>query len=91
MKFLFSSLILSIYLLIPAQANANFDDGLVAADKGDFATALKEWKPLAEQGYANAQFNLGLMYQKGDGVLKDYKQAVAWFRKVRKVKGTLPF
>ena len=39
--------------------------GLKAAQSGDYATALKEWKPLAEQGYANAQHNLGYMYRSG--------------------------
>ena len=41
---------------------ADFDKGLAAAEAGDYATALAEWKPLAEQGYAAAQFNLGLLY-----------------------------
>ena len=34
---------------------------------GDYSTALKEWKPLAEQGYAQAQSNLGVMYEYGKG------------------------
>ena len=39
-----------------------FDAGLQAYDAGDFATALKEWTPLAEQGDADAQNKLGVMY-----------------------------
>ena len=35
--------------------------GEVAYRKGDNATALREWKPRAEQGYADAQTNLGTM------------------------------
>ena len=35
----------------------------------------------AEQGHARAQFNLGNMYRKGDGVPQDFKEAVKWFRK----------
>ena len=58
---------------------ADFDKGLDAAQSGDFATALREWKPLAEQGNASAQFNLGLMYRKGLGVPQDYKTAVKWY------------
>ena len=38
--------------------------GLEAAQSGDFATALKEWKPLAERGDADAQNNLGEIYRK---------------------------
>ncbi len=44
-------------------------------------TALREWRPLAEQGNANAQFFLGVMYDKGRGVTQDYAKAVKWFRK----------
>ena len=45
-----------------APAWADFDDGVAAYEAGDYATALKEWRPLAEQGDAEAQFNLGKMY-----------------------------
>ena len=44
--------------------NADFDDGLAAYKKRDYATALREWQPLAEQGYAKAQGGLGVMYRK---------------------------
>jgi len=63
-----------------AQAQ-DFQKGLAAAEAYDFATALQEWKPLAEQGFAPAQFNLGLMYETGRGVPQDYKEAVKWYRK----------
>ena len=59
---------------------ADFDKGLAAARAGDFATALAEWKPLAEQGDAVAQFYLGVMYANGEGVLEDDKEAVKWFK-----------
>ena len=59
----------------------DFNKGLKAAQSGDFATALKEWKPLAEQGDAVAQSNLGVMYEKGKGVTQDYAEAVKWYRK----------
>jgi TPR repeat protein len=58
----------------------DFNKGLKAAQSGDFATALREWKPLAEQGNADAQYNLGQMYRKGDGVPQNYKTAVKWYR-----------
>ena len=58
----------------------DYNKGLEAAQAGDFAAALKEWLPLAEQGDAAAQFNLGLMYDKGDGVLKDFSEALKWYR-----------
>ena len=43
----------------------DFQKGFEAVQGGDFATALKEWKPLAESGYSVAQHNLGLMYDHG--------------------------
>ncbi len=53
--------------------------GMEAYDNGDYATALKEWRTLAEQGDAIAQYNLGLMYANGRGVPRDYVQARMWF------------
>ena len=61
-------------------AAQDFGAGLAAAQAGDFATALENWRPLAEQGDANAQFNLGLMYATGRGVLQDDAEAVRWYR-----------
>ena len=54
--------------------------GGAAYDRGDYATALKEFRPLAEQGNADAQFNLGFMYENGLGVPQDYAEAVKWYR-----------
>ena len=62
-------------------ALADFDDGVAAYEQGDYATAFKEFKPLAEQGDAHAQFKLGVMYRKGYGVPQDYKEALMWYRK----------
>ncbi len=59
--------------------SADFQKGLTAYDSGDYATALREWTPLAEQGNAAAQFNLGLMYENGYAVPQDYKTAVKWY------------
>ena len=70
-----------VFLSAGQSAWSGFQEGLDAARRGDYATALKEWKPLAELGDVNAQFNLGVMYYNGQGVPKDYKIAVEWFRK----------
>ena len=58
----------------------DFQKGLAAAQAGDFATALKEWTPLAEAGDVDAQYNLGIMYDNGYGVPQDQKEAVKWYR-----------
>ena len=59
---------------------ADFDKGRAAAQAGDYATALREWRPLADQGNAAAQSNLGFMYRNGKGVPQDDKEAVKWYR-----------
>ena len=58
-----------------------FQQGLTAYEQSDYQTAFKLWLPLAEQGNADAQFNLGLMYYNGRGVKQDDFEAVKWFRK----------
>ena len=72
-------LILSLLLGSGVAVATDFDKGLKAAQSGDFKTALAEWMPLAEQGNANAQRNLGLMYDNGDGVQENDKTAVKWY------------
>ena len=71
-------LILCASLALPAQAG--FEEGLAAYERGDYATALKEWQPLAVAGNAVAQHKLGVMYAKGQGVPQDDKEAAKWFR-----------
>jgi TPR repeat protein len=63
--------VLSVFLVLAAgDARAGFDEGLAAYERGDYATALRELRPLAEQDAA-AQFLLGLMYDEGRGVPQD--------------------
>ena len=66
-------------IFYPGNSINAFDKGLAAVKSGDFETALREWTPLAEQGHIFAQFNVGLMYDKGDGVPQDYKTAAKWY------------
>ena len=82
MKHLTTIICLTLTLFLGSVENsksADFQKGLTAALSGDFATALREWKPLAKQGNADAQYNLGYMYQKGLGVPQDDKTAVKWY------------
>ena len=60
---------------------ADFQTGIEAFERGDYAAALREWRPLAEQGDAKAQYALGLMYDEGMGVPEDDAEAAEWFRK----------
>ena len=63
----------AILLALPMTLSApvaaqDLQKGLTAAQAGDFATALQEWKPLAEAGDAVAQYNPGFKYENGQGI-----------------------
>jgi TPR repeat protein len=68
-------------LFSAGSAWADWDDAVAAYERGDYATASREFLPLAEQGNADAQFNLGIMYANGRGVPENDAEAVKWFRK----------
>ena len=72
-----SALALSVLLAVPAVAD--FRAGMHAYERGDFDTALRKWRPAAEQGMVEAQFNLALLYYHGKGVEVDLAQAHAWY------------
>lgn len=80
MKTIFIIPLLLFTLISPTCWGADFDKGLAAYNSADYATALREWIPLAEQGNAAAQYNLGVMYRNGNGVTQDDKAAVKWYQ-----------
>jgi len=57
------------------------EDATAAYARGDYAAALKIYQPLAAQGNADAQNNLGMLYRDGQGVPQDYTQARQWYEK----------
>jgi TPR repeat protein len=61
----------------PVMAGA-FERGLAAAEAGDFELAFQEWRFGSVIGDVNSQYNLGIMYMKGDGVLEDNIMAHMW-------------
>lgn len=74
--------VLLVAAAVPGAANAGpYEVALAAAEQGDYATALRLWRSLAEQGDADAQYSLGVMYNNGDGVPRDYAEAMKWHRK----------
>jgi TPR repeat protein len=75
-----SFLALMILFAQPAAA-ADFELGMAAYNAKDYKAAFGEWKPLAEQGHAEAQFNLGILYAEGQGVAADKKEGIRWWRK----------
>ena len=73
--------LLAVLLALAAApaAAGDFQAGVAAAQAGDYGRALAEWKPLAEAGKRDAQFNLGLLYENGLGVPKDAAAAARWY------------
>ena len=84
MRNMIATLCLTLAVLLGSAGmgvSADFQKGVAAYIRGDYATALQEWKPLAERGDADAQYNLGVMFKQGNGVPQDYKQAAKWYRR----------
>jgi len=73
-------LALSILLCCNA-ALAGLKEGYDALARKDYATAIKEYRPLAERGDAEAQYRIGRLYEFGKGYPKDQAQGIAWIRK----------
>jgi len=77
-------LVLPAFLLwaftAPPAVSANYQAGVNASLAGNYGAALAEWAPLAEQGDATPQFQLGWLYEKGLGVAKNAPAAVKWYR-----------
>ena len=65
----------------PVGADEAFDRAYAAYKRGDYAEAATSFRALAEKGDADAQYNLGVMYGKGQGVPQDYAEAMRWYYK----------
>jgi len=91
--FLIAFPIIAIAALLPAQAEARAEAtsaptvaaeaatarGAAAADRGDFAEALRWYRIAAEKGSAEAQFEIGVLYDTGQGVALDAAEAMRWY------------
>jgi TPR repeat protein len=66
---------------LSAPAWADLDKGAAAYRRGDFAAAHAEFLAAARNGEARAQYSLGLLYLRGQGVGQDYSAAMRWLRK----------
>jgi uncharacterized protein len=75
-----AALILAAGLAVPVAAGP-FEDGMAAYGRGDYAIAMRLLRPLADQGHAGAQNNIGWMCQNGWGVTRDYAAALSWYRR----------
>ena len=79
-KTLFAGGLLTLTLFGVAAAGP-LEDAQAAYLRGDYASAMRLWRPLADQRNAGAQNNLGTVYGHGQGVARDYAEAVKWYRK----------
>ena len=75
---LFASVLLVALALFGSAMAGPLEDGEAAYHRGDYAEAMRLLRPLAEQGDANAQSQLGAMYTFGDGVPHDTEQGARW-------------
>ena len=62
----------------------NYNEGFLAAEGGDYQSAVQQWGPLADQGHAIAQFNMALLYHSGLGVDLNEAAALEWYEKSAK-------
>src|SRR4249920_2865258 len=83
-KSIVAAAILSMSWAAPATAEPYSNTWQAASEamkRDDYATALKLFRSLAEQGSPDAQFQLGILYRTGWGVPKDYSEAFKWFKR----------
>lgn len=76
-----------IALVISGTAWADFDRGLAAYHSGHFETAFEEFREAAIAGHATAQFNVGMMYYRGEGVPQDVIKAYGWIELATQQRG----
>ena len=77
---LFPPVLVVLALLLNSPATAqDYVIAFNAYQRGDFAVARREFRPLAERGNVLAQYKLGLMYTNGEGVQQDFAVAARWF------------
>lgn len=82
MRNVIKAAVIAVALALAAPVAAqDYDVGWEAAQRDDYVAAEREWRPLAEQGHADAQIRLGQLYAAGLGVPQDDAEAVNWYRK----------
>jgi uncharacterized protein len=80
MKRLLMTVVTTMLFSVGAVLAGPFEDGVAAYERADYATAIGIFRPLAIKGDVDAQFNLGLIHNKGQGTKQDFAEALSWFR-----------
>jgi uncharacterized protein len=65
----------------PAPTDQRYAEAYAAAGRGDYASSIRLWRRFANEGDAMSQYNLGQMYEAGQGVTRDFAQAAEWYRR----------
>ncbi len=73
------SVVVGLVFMLAVSGCTDYQAGLDAYNRGDYETALKEFRLLAEQGNGSAQYNLGRMYENGKVVPQDYAETAKWY------------
>lgn len=81
MKTFFRLTLVAAILAVSMRAQADFQDAIDAYDSGNYLYAFDEFRALALDGDAAAQYRLGSMFDKGEGVQKNDKLAASWYIK----------
>ncbi len=80
-KKVFGLIMSHLLVMMPVWADGDWDRARTAHERGDYTAELVVVRPLAEKGFAFAQFNLGVLYDNGQGVPEDDRQAIIWYEK----------
>ena len=81
MSAIWAALLLATATPAWADNTTQFEQAMAAYNAGNYKQAFHLLQPLAQQGDAMAQNNLGAMYNNGQGVVQSYQQAMAWYQK----------
>ena len=76
-----AALLLAVAAPVWADNQAQIEQAVAAYDAGKYEQAFRLFQPIARQGNAQAQYNLGVMYEQGKGMAQNNKQALAWYQK----------
>lgn len=70
--------LIAAFAIVTAATAGQYDDAILAHQRGDYTTALSLMRPLAEEGLAAAQTSLGFAYSHGEGLPQDFAEAMKW-------------
>lgn len=79
-----SRLLPALLALVVFGAQADFNSGMYAYSTGNYDDAAREFQDCANRGEVQGEYYIGLLYEEGQGVPRDYKTALTWYTKAAK-------